>query len=187
MTPRTRALLLSAALVLTAPMAMAAVTTTEVVDSYRSQGYSWIEVKQGPTQIKVEAVKGSEKVEVVIDIETGAVLKQETERASTRDQGRTGVDVSTRDEDFVGRDDDDDDDRNDDDDDDDGRDDDDDDHGRGDDDDDDGRDDDDDDSGGHGGGDDDDDHGGDDDDDRGGDDDDDHGGDDDDDRGGDDD
>lgn len=161
MTPTTRAILLASALIFTAPMAMAAVTTDQVVETYRTQGYSYIEVKQGPTQIKVEAVKGSEKIEVVIDTETGAILKQETEQASAEDQGRTGVKIRTDDEDFVGPGDDDDDsvDDGDDDDGDDG----DDDHGDDGDDGDDDHDDDGDDD--HGGDDDgDDDHGGDDDD-----------------------
>lgn len=155
MTPKTRLMLMTATMALSASMAVAAVTTTEIVQTYRDQGYSWIEVKQGITQIKVEAVRGTEKIEVVIDAETGAVLKQETEQASIGEQGRTGVEIRTRDEDFL------DDDRQGDDVDDDGQDDGADDHGG----DDDGGDDDD--------SDDDDDHGGDD---HGGDD---HGGDDD--------
>ncbi|WP_395541095.1 PepSY domain-containing protein [Neotabrizicola sp. sgz301269] len=101
MTSTTRAILLASALIFAGPMAMAAVTTDQVVETYKAQGYSYIEVKQGPTQIKVEAVKGSEKVEVVIDMETGAVLKQETEQASAEDQGRSGVEIRTRKEDFV--------------------------------------------------------------------------------------
>jgi hypothetical protein len=112
-----KTIMLTTALVIWGGAAMAVVTTDALVADLQAQGYSWIEVKQGPTQIKVEAVKGSVKVETVYDIATGAVIESETERASTAEQGRTGVEVQTRDRDFEdgrdddsGRDDDDDDD-----------------------------------------------------------------------------
>ena len=97
----TKLKLMIAAFALSGSMAMAAVSTEQVISDYQAQGYSWIEVKRGPTQIKVEAVKGSTKVETVIDIATGAVLKTETEAASARDMGRTGVQLRDRDRDFV--------------------------------------------------------------------------------------
>jgi hypothetical protein len=116
-----KTIMLTTALVIWGGAAMAVVTTEALVADLQAQGYSWIEVKQGPTQIKVEAVKGTVKVETVYDIATGAVIESETERASVAEQGRTGVEVRTRDRDFEdgrdddsGRDDDDSDDRDDD-------------------------------------------------------------------------
>jgi hypothetical protein len=112
-----KTIMLTTALVIWGGAAMAVVTTDALVSDLQAQGYSWIEVKKGPTQIKVEAVKGTVKVETVYDIATGAVIESETERASAAEQGRTGVEVQTRDRDFEdGRDDDsgDDDDRDDD-------------------------------------------------------------------------
>ncbi|WP_333816403.1 PepSY domain-containing protein [Tabrizicola sp.] len=99
-------------------MALAAVDTDALVADLQRQGYSWIEVKRGPTQIEVEAVRGTNKIETVYDIATGAVLDHETDRASRREQSRTGVKVRDSLRDFEDRDDDDhwdDDDRRDDD------------------------------------------------------------------------
>lgn len=98
---KTKLKLMVAGLVLSAGMAMAAVNTDQVIADLQAEGYTWIEVKRGPTQIKIEAVKGTTKVETVIDAATGAVLKTETETASLRDQERTGVQVRDRNEDFV--------------------------------------------------------------------------------------
>lgn len=146
---RTRLILTAAAAAFYATIASAAITTDQLVSEFQAQGYTFIEVTKGLSQYKVEAVKGTEKIEVVYDAETGAILKSEMEAAGD-DAGRTGVQVRERDRNFVRNGDDD---RggkgrgHDDDDDDDDRDDDDDDHsGRDDDDDDDHDDDDDDDS-----------------------------------------
>lgn len=95
-----RLMLLSSALILSATMSFAAVTADSLVTAYQAQGYTRIEVKTGPTQIKVEAVKGTTKVEVIYDAATGAILDQETSRAKRKDRG-TGVEVSTENRDFL--------------------------------------------------------------------------------------
>ena len=84
-------------------VAQAAINAQSVVDSLSAQGFSRIEVKTGLTQIKVEAVTGNSKVEVIYDALTGAILKQETSRANPDDLG-TGVEVSQEDHDFLGQD-----------------------------------------------------------------------------------
>jgi hypothetical protein len=92
-----------------------------LVADLEAQGFEYIEVKQGPTQIKVEAIRGDQKVETVYDAASGEVLKQEVEHAGD-DAGRSGVSVRSRDDDFAddggdgsrGHDDDDDDDGDDD-------------------------------------------------------------------------
>lgn len=151
---RTRLLCYTAAVALTAGAAFAAIDGNALADDYLAQGYTFVEVKVGPTQTKVEAIKDGQQIEVIYDNETLAVLKQETETADGDDATRTGKEVRTVGRDFTGHDDDDDDDDgpgHDDDDDDD------DDHDSG-------HDDDDDDDDDHGSDhDDDDDHGGDDD------------------------
>ncbi|MCU0816956.1 MAG: PepSY domain-containing protein, partial [Cypionkella sp.] len=91
----------AASLMLSGGMAYAAVTAESIVADLQAQGYTWIEVKRGPTQIKVEAVKGNTKVETVIDSATGTVLEREVERADADDVGRTGVEVRNRSRDFV--------------------------------------------------------------------------------------
>ena len=93
--------MMAAAMALYGTTALAVVTAEDVVASLQADGYSWIEVKRGPTQIKVEAVKGTSKVEKIIDIETGRVLQTETENADPEDMGRTGVQIRDRDRDFL--------------------------------------------------------------------------------------
>lgn len=125
-------LMTAAAVVLSGQAAMAAVTAQSLITELQGQGYSWIEVKRGPTQMKVEAVRGTEKLEFVVDAATGEVLAREVERADRDEMGRTGVEVADRGGNFVsatGRSLDDDDDHDDDHDDDDHDDDDDDGHG----------------------------------------------------------
>lgn len=105
-----RLMLLSTALIFSASMSFAAVTADSLVTAYQAEGYTRIEVKTGLTQIKVEAVKGTTKVEVIYDAATGAILKEETERAKREDRG-TGVEYSVEDRDFLDADEDGDDDQ----------------------------------------------------------------------------
>jgi hypothetical protein len=95
-----RLMLLSTALIFSATLSMAAVTADELVTAYQADGYTKIEVKTGLTQIKVEAVKGTTKVEVIYDAATGAILDQETGRARRGDRG-TGVEISSEARDFL--------------------------------------------------------------------------------------
>ncbi|WP_171173461.1 PepSY domain-containing protein [Ruegeria sp. HKCCD8929] len=105
---------------LTAAMALAAVLPANaqtfadrVIDTLAQQGFRTTEVKNGPTQTKVEAIRGTTKLEVVYDRSTGQIVKQETEPATARDLQGGGIEISTRDRDFARdarRDDDDDDD-----------------------------------------------------------------------------
>jgi hypothetical protein len=125
-----------------------------VVRNFQEMGYQFVEIERGQTQLKAEGVRGNEELEVIYDLSTGQIIKQERGRADADYIGRTGVKIDISNRDFVGgdrsgRDDDDDDSRSG------SRDDDDDDSRSG------SRDDDDDNSGsGSGRGDDDDDHGG---------------------------
>lgn len=94
-------LLLSAAFVLSAASAFAAVTANDLVTSYQADGFNAIEVTTGVTQIKVEAVKDGTKVEVIYDIASGAILKQEQKPARARDANDTSVEVQTSATDFT--------------------------------------------------------------------------------------
>jgi hypothetical protein len=71
-----------------------ALSVDEVVAGLRAEGYSRVEVKMGPTQMKVEAIRGMQKLEIVYDRTTGAVLKTEVEsvRPGGRDQSGSGHD-----------------------------------------------------------------------------------------------
>jgi hypothetical protein len=93
-------LILTAAL-LFAGNAAVAFTTESVVGELSSQGYTRIEVRNGLTQTKVEAIRGTEKLEVVYDRATGAVLKTETEAVDAGDNTTPGVSVRNRNRDFL--------------------------------------------------------------------------------------
>ncbi len=99
--PRFPLLMLAASLALSAQTAAAAVTAEQVISDLKAEGYGWIEVKRGPTQMKVEAVRGTEKLEFVIDRATGTVLDRETEIADAEDTARSGVSVRDRSRDFA--------------------------------------------------------------------------------------
>ena len=58
-------------------IAHAAWTGEQFAKTYTDQGYPRVEVKLMATQAKVEAFKAGTKLEVIHDIESGAVLKRE--------------------------------------------------------------------------------------------------------------
>lgn len=101
-----RTLLLTVAMIFAGSVA-SALTPDEVVADFQEQGYTRIEVTVGPTQIKVEAIKGDEKVETIYDAETGSVLKSETEAIDAGEDTTPGVELRERRRDFVRVDDDD--------------------------------------------------------------------------------
>ena len=102
MTLRTRLMLFTAAAALSTGMAQAAITAQGAAQAFLDQQYSYVEVKEGLTQIKVEAVKDGTKIEVVYDKATGAILKSETEYAGDDYDNKTGVEIEDEDKDFVG-------------------------------------------------------------------------------------
>ncbi|MGL6212134.1 MAG: PepSY domain-containing protein [Paracoccaceae bacterium] len=81
--------------------AMAAVNTDAVIADLQAQGYTSIEVKNGPSQVKVEAIRGTEQVEVVYDKDTGAVLKSEVGPVDTDEDADDGVSIRNEEDDFV--------------------------------------------------------------------------------------
>jgi uncharacterized protein Smg (DUF494 family) len=76
-------------------------STDQIVSDLRAQGFTRIEVKNGLSQTKVEAIRGTEKVETVFDRATGEVIKQEVETVRAGDDTRPGVEIRDRDRDFV--------------------------------------------------------------------------------------
>jgi hypothetical protein len=78
-----------------------ALTADEVVNDLRDQGYTRTEVRVGPSQIKVEAIRGTEKLEVIYDKTTGAVLKSEVATVRFGDNTTPGVSIRDRNRDFV--------------------------------------------------------------------------------------
>ena len=95
-----RTLMMTAAMIFTGQMAFAAIDAQQLADSYIADGYTSVEVKQGPTQTKVEAVKGTSMVEAVYDNATGDIISQETQPADAEELAQTGVEIKTSDRDF---------------------------------------------------------------------------------------
>ena len=96
---RTKLMMFTAAIALSAGMATAAaITTNDVLAMY--QTYTWVEIKEGPTQIKVEAGKDGMTIEVIYDKESGAVIKTETSSADADEISRTGIEIKVVDTDF---------------------------------------------------------------------------------------
>lgn len=116
-----RIFLIAALFALPTTTALAAIDTDGLIAGYQSEGYTTIEVTRGTTQTKVEAIRGTEKLEVVYDNETGATLKSELGAPEADDDILPGVTVRDRARDFVGNDDEDEDGVSDDDGDDDGK------------------------------------------------------------------
>ena len=103
--------------------ALAQDMANRVADAFLAEGYDFVEIQQGLSQIKVEATRDGRTLEVVYDRATGQVLERELELADAEDAARTGVEIRVRNRDFTddsddddrgGRDDDDDDDSDDD-------------------------------------------------------------------------
>ncbi|WRQ45451.1 PepSY domain-containing protein [Rhodobacterales bacterium FZCC0083] len=87
------------------------------IDEFFTQGYTHFEVERGTVKSKIEGYSATgEKIEVVIDNVTGAVIREYTETANDDDTRQIIKTIETR---YNDSDDDDDDDRDDDDDDDD--------------------------------------------------------------------
>jgi len=90
------------ALAFSAAATMAAVNTDAVIAGLQAQGYTSIEVKTGPTQVKVEAIRGVRQLEVIYDKNTGAVLKTEEGLADADEDLTPGVRLRSEDDDFTG-------------------------------------------------------------------------------------
>ena len=90
-----RTTLLAAAFAFAGTVAFAQSALDNAVQSLTSQGFTNIEVKSGATTAKIEAVRGGEKVEITIDLDSGAVVKSETQTVGP--DGTTSSDDSADD------------------------------------------------------------------------------------------
>lgn len=64
-----------------------------VAADLQSQGYAYIEIEQSPTQLKVEAVRGTEMLEATYDLATGQLISEESQPAEDEDRAMNGVEV----------------------------------------------------------------------------------------------
>jgi len=101
MTFKAKLMMFTAAIAFSGSMAFAAITADDVLASYGTDaGYSYVQVTEGLTQIKVEAVKDGVMIEVIYDKETGSVLKSESQSAEAEYLTKTGVEVRQVSKDF---------------------------------------------------------------------------------------
>ncbi|OWY04872.1 hypothetical protein B6V73_02055 [Thioclava sp. JM3] len=90
-----------AAFAVSAHMAQAEVSTDGIAADLQANGFTSIEIKVGPTQVKAEGYNpDGTKIEVVYDRETGKIQKQETYRTRAGEDMTQGVSVRQQSEDF---------------------------------------------------------------------------------------
>jgi len=82
-----------AVLLLTTSLAQAAFDAQSVAAQLQADGYTRVEVKIGQTIAKVEAIKGTTKIEVTYDIASGNVIKTETEAVRPGENTAPGVEI----------------------------------------------------------------------------------------------
>ena len=97
---KSKLLLAGSALLFSATMAFGAITSNQLATQFQADGYSYIRIKTGLTQIKVEAVKDGTLYEVVYDIATGATIDTSTHAIGPIDTPDPGVIVRTVPRDF---------------------------------------------------------------------------------------
>ncbi|PFG63512.1 hypothetical protein AXZ77_2119 [Thioclava sp. ES.031] len=91
-----------AALAVSAHMAQAEVSTQGIADNLQANGFTNIEIKVGPTQVKAEGYNpDGTKIEVIYDRTTGKIQKQETSRTRAGEDMTQGVSVREQSEDFM--------------------------------------------------------------------------------------
>jgi hypothetical protein len=84
------ALMLSAGI---AGVAQADAFTDQVVADLQGKGYTRIEVKVFDNTVKVEAINGTQKLEVIYDRATGAIIKTENESVRPGEDTSPGVEI----------------------------------------------------------------------------------------------
>ena len=73
----------------------------QIIGNLTDLGYTRIEIDTGITQTKVEAIRGTQKLEVVYDRATGSILKEEREAVEASDDTAPGIEIDQEDEDFL--------------------------------------------------------------------------------------
>ncbi len=90
-----------AALAVSAHMAQADVSTDGIAADLQANGFTNVEIKVGPTQVKAEGYNpDGTKIEVVYDRATGKIQKQEMSRTRAGYDMTQGVSVRQQSEDF---------------------------------------------------------------------------------------
>ena len=96
-----RMLMMTVAGVFTAAMVHAQDATQSLIDQFRAQGYTHIEVKRGLGQIKIEGYRAGVSREIVVDLATGAIVKDESESAREPIGSPDDIEIKDENRDFL--------------------------------------------------------------------------------------
>lgn len=88
-------------LLLSGGAASAQVDVNALASELQAQGFTRIQMRETPNQLKVEAIRGTEKVETIYDKSTRAVLKTETDKVGVFENTSPGVTLQQRNRDFL--------------------------------------------------------------------------------------
>ena len=101
MSLRSKIFISGAALLFSASMAFGAITASDLAAQFQTNGYTFIQIKTGLTQIKVQAVKDGVRVETIYDIATGDVLSTHSRTVGTIASTDPGVVIRVLTRDFL--------------------------------------------------------------------------------------
>ena len=90
-----RMMMLTAAIALMGTAAAATIDSDALIRDLSSQGFTRVVVKRGPTQVMVQAIRGQEKLDLVLDNDTGTVLTQHMARSGFTTTRRPGSTLPT--------------------------------------------------------------------------------------------
>jgi len=91
---------LAAVFTMIGTVASADAFSDKIIANLQDLGYEYIEIRNGPTQVKVEAIRGDSKLEVIYDRESGVIIEREVDDADPEDTGKSGVSVRDANSDF---------------------------------------------------------------------------------------
>ncbi|WP_126974623.1 PepSY domain-containing protein [Frigidibacter oleivorans] len=94
-----KTLLLAPALALIAMPLSAQSLTRDLIERLRSEGFTRIEIDRNASTTEVEAIRGSQKVELLVDNATREILRRETGPVDDDDDTRPGVEIDDRNDD----------------------------------------------------------------------------------------
>lgn len=86
MTTSLRNIIIASAIAVTGTCAIAGTAADTIAANLAADGYTSVEVRTGMLRSRIEAIRGSEKLELVVDNSTGDVVKSET-GAADDDEG----------------------------------------------------------------------------------------------------
>ena len=97
------AVILYFALMMSVGAASASGIEQMLISDLAAEGFTRVEVKRGVTQLKVDAIRGDQKLVLVIDTTTGKILKKHVGQVWLFDNAAPGFFISDRGRNFTGK------------------------------------------------------------------------------------